>query len=300
MYVNRLPRSFPPEKAIVPPVYTDHLLFAEELEQPYSYPEQPSGIGLLTTLAGTCNYHINGSRQHIDRSKVFFINRGSTLAVKATGNECAPTMLFFNSRLPDLIQHSLNYGHELLLDEPFNNLPYDFSYLERIHAQTDLSNVIQTLLELGSSCSSFAALKADMMIRALLEDLLKQNQEAYRQSQNIQAVKASTRLEIFKRISLARDWMEQHYQTALSLDAIAAVANMNSQHFLRMFRQVYLITPHQYLIELKLTKARHLLETTQTPINDVCRAIGFESVFSFSVLFKNRFGLAPSHFRKAG
>lgn len=138
-----------------------------------------------------------------------------------------------------------------------------------------------------------------MIIRSLFEDLLLKNQEAYKSSQNIQAVKASTRLEIFKRVASAKDWMEENWQKDLSLEDIASIANMNSQHFLRMFKQVYLITPHQYLIDLKLKKAKTLLETTVMPINDICRAIGFESVFSFSVLFKNRFGMAPSYFRKA-
>ena len=48
----------------------------------------------------------------------------------------------------------------------------------------------------------------------------------------------------------------------------------------------------------KLKKAKELLEGTGMSVNDICRTIGFESVFSFSVLFKNRFGIAPSYFRK--
>ena len=73
---------------------------------------------------------------------------------------------------------------------------------------------------------------------------------------------------------------------------------MNSQHFLRMFKQVYSITPHQYLNDCKLKKARQLIENNDLTINDICQAIGFESAFSFSVLFKKRFGMPPSHFRK--
>ena len=48
----------------------------------------------------------------------------------------------------------------------------------------------------------------------------------------------------------------------------------------------------------KLKKAKELLENGPMPINEICHAIGFESVFSFSALFKNRFGMAPSYFRK--
>lgn len=298
MFVRSLPKTFNATNGITPPVYNDHFLFAEELKQPYECPEHPSGIGLLVTGKGSCNYFVNGVKNAVEPGRIFFINRGSQLAVKAPEKGVAPVLLFFHSRLPDLVQHSLNFGGEVLLEKPFDNLPYDFSYLERVHADPELYQTILSLIDLGNSCSSFASLKADIIIRNLFEELLRKNQEAYQHSQNIQAVKASTRLEIFKRVSLARDWMEENYASNISLDDIASQAVMNSQHFLRMFKQVYHITPHQYLIDLKLRKSRELLESTSLSISEICQSIGLESVFSFSVLFKNRFGLAPSYYRK--
>lgn len=298
MFVRSLPQTFNATNGITPPVYNDHCLFVEELKQPYECPEHPSGIGLLITGKGNCNYFVNGVKNVVGPDRIFFINRGSPLAVKAPEKGVTPVLLFFHSRLPDLVQHSLNYGGEVLLEKPFDDLPYDFSYLERIHVDPELQRTILSLIELGGSCSSFASLKADIIIRNLFEDLLRKNREAYQHSQNIQAAKASTRLEIFKRVSLARDWMEANYAGNISLDTIAAQAVMNSQHFLRMFKQVYHITPHQYLIDLKLRKAKELLESTELSISEICQSIGQESVFSFSVLFKKRFGLAPSHYRK--
>ncbi|HVU56123.1 MAG TPA: AraC family transcriptional regulator [Puia sp.] len=297
MLVRALPKTFNPDNEITPPIYVDHFLFSEVLRKPYQCPEHPSGIGLLIAEKGICNYYVNGMKNPIEQNKVFFVNRGSRLAIKTTDVGVTPTMLFFNSQLPDLVQHSLIYSDEVLL-ENFDNLPYDFSYLERVHVDGGLRDTILSLIELGSSCSSFANIQADAVVRALFEDLLKANREAYKCSQNIQAVKASTRLEIFRRVSLARNWMEENFNTAITLEDIAAMASMNSQHFLRMFKQVYCITPHQYLIDCKLRKAKHLLETTRLTMNDICLAIGFESVFSFSILYKKRFGRPPSQLRK--
>jgi transcriptional regulator GlxA family with amidase domain len=184
----------------------------------------------------------------------------------------------------------------VLLDN-FDNLPYDFSYLERVHVDGRLHDAVISLIALGASCSSFADIQADAAVRAIFEDLLKANREAFKYSKNIQAAKASTRLEIFRRVSLAKNWMEENFNSPITLEDIAAMASMNSQHFLRMFKQVYCITPHQYLIDLKLKKARHLLESTRLTINDICLSVGFESVFSFSILYKKRFGLPPSQTR---
>lgn len=298
MLLQSLLKSFKATNEITPPVYSDHFLFADNLQQPYQCPEHLSAIGLLITRKGNCDYYINGARNLVNQDKVLFINCNSRLAIKIKEKETGPTLLFFHSKFPDLIQFSLSCDDKRLLDEAADFLPYDFSYLERIHVNQHLHQTIVSLIDLGSSCSSFASLKADMIIRNLFEDLLIENQASFKLSQNINAIKASTRLEIFKRVAIAKDWMEVNFNTDITLESIASHAAMNSQHFLRMFKQIHHITPHQFLIDLKLKKARHLLESTGLPIAEICCAIGFESVFSFSVLFKDRFGLAPSHFRK--
>lgn len=286
MTLCALPSDFNPRKEITPPAYGDHYLFVGA-GAAAAAPEFPAAAGLL--LTGT--YRVNGARHTLKEGEVFFVNRGSRLAVMGG----APVMLFFHTRFADLVMFSLQYGEEPATMEM---LPYDFSYLERVHADPALFDTVSSLVSLGSSCSSFAALESDMTVRALFEDLLRKNQDAYTRSQNIQVVKPSTRLEIFKRISAARDWMEANVNGDVSLERLAAVAAMNSQHFLRMFKQVYQITPHQYLIDLKLRRARALLEGSDLTINEICAEIGFESPFSFSVLFKGRFGQAPTYFRK--
>lgn len=293
-----MPETFNVHNEITPPVYTDHHLFAGQPGQTYECPEFPSNIGLLLGAGGNCNYYVNGTKNQVDEEKVFFISRGSLLKVKCTGKDTRPTLLFFDSRLPDLVLFSLQYGGEVVLEKPFDTLPYDFSYLERIHVDAVLHATILGLIPLGESCGSFAALEADMTIRMLFEDLVMKNQDAYKHSRNIQALKPSTRLEIFKRLSTAKDWMEANFQTSPSLEDIAAIAAMNSQHFLRMFKQAYHITPHQYLIDLKLKKAQQMLANNGLTVSEICQSVGFESTFSFSILFKKRFGMPPTHFRK--
>lgn len=299
MVLQPMPETFNFGNEITPPVYNDHFLFTGMLRQRYECPESPSNTGMLIAVNEGCGYHVNGVRHQLHADQVFFISRGSTLAIKNMEKDSYPALLFFHSRLPDLVMFSLQYGGEVLLENPFDSLPYDFSWLERMHVDHALHATIVSLIELGASCSSFASLEADMVVRRLFEDLLLKNEDARKRSLNIQALKASTRLEIFKRISTARDWMEAHYRENITLEDIASVASMNSQHFLRMFKQVYTITPHQFLIDLKLKKAKQLLDGNNMTINDICQAIGFESAFSFSVLFKKRFGLSPSQFRKA-
>jgi AraC family transcriptional regulator len=115
-------------------------------------------------------------------------------------------------------------------------------------------------------------------------------------SKNLDVIKQSTRLEIFKRLALAKEWMEANCCSRISLQQMAVVANMNSQHFLRMFKQLFRITPHQYLMSCRLEKAKQLLQEKKMTVTEVCHATGFESIYSFSNLFRKRFGLPPSKF----
>ena len=79
---------------------------------------------------------------------------------------------------------------------------------------------------------------------------------------------------------------------------MAEAALLNSQHFLRMFRDCFGITPHQYVIDVRLDAARKLLTETKEPVTAICRLTGFESLSSFSGLFRQRFGASPKAYRQ--
>ncbi|MBA3357135.1 MAG: helix-turn-helix transcriptional regulator [Pyrinomonadaceae bacterium] len=76
-------------------------------------------------------------------------------------------------------------------------------------------------------------------------------------------------------------------------------ACLSPNHFLRTFKQAFHQTPHQYLTRIRLEHAQGLLAQTNQPVTDVCFAVGFESLGSFSWLFRQRVGLAPEAYRRA-
>lgn len=84
----------------------------------------------------------------------------------------------------------------------------------------------------------------------------------------------------------------------LALAELAAVAGLSPNHLLRAFRQVIGRTPHQYLTELRLARARRLLRETDQPVTEICLAVGFASPGSFSWLFRRATGLPPLAYRR--
>ena len=104
--------------------------------------------------------------------------------------------------------------------------------------------------------------------------------------------------ETLERLARARDFIDHCYDHPLSLGQISEKACLSRYHFLRLFRQAFNITPHQYLIERRIEKAKELLRTDNVRVTDVCFEVGFQSLGSFSTLFHKCVGHAPITYRE--
>ena len=101
------------------------------------------------------------------------------------------------------------------------------------------------------------------------------------------------RIYLYRRLVQAKLFIDAHYADSIDLDNIADEAYFSKFHFIRMFKSIYRKTPHQYLIFVRIQKAMDLLKSG-VPVSDVCYAVGFESLSSFSGLFRRMVGKTPS------
>ena len=105
--------------------------------------------------------------------------------------------------------------------------------------------------------------------------------------------------EVLERLSRARDFIDHCYDHPLSLDQISEKACFSRYHFLRLFRQAFSKTPHQYLIERRIERAKELLRADEgLRVTDICFEVGFQSLGSFSSLFHKCVGHAPVTYRE--
>jgi len=102
--------------------------------------------------------------------------------------------------------------------------------------------------------------------------------------------------DIYQRIASAKIYIDNNYQEPIDLEEISQQAFFSRFHFHRLFTKIYRRTPHQYLTQKRLDKAKDLLAENK-PVNEVCNDVGFESIGSFSVLFKKEIGFAPTYYR---
>ncbi len=133
----------------------------------------------------------------------------------------------------------------------------------------------------------------------LLERLLLVHRNVLGEIEKIPLARKASRVEIYRRLTWARDFIDSEFESAIGLSQIAESASLSPHHFLRLFKATFGITPHQYLVRRRLTKARCLVTNTDLPISQVVRQLGFESLGSFSLLFKRHFGSSPLNLRKA-
>jgi len=92
--------------------------------------------------------------------------------------------------------------------------------------------------------------------------------------------------------------VDRNYAEPLDLDQLASVATLSKYHFHRLFTATYGLTPAAYVSERRIERAQDLLRSTNLTVTEVCFAVGFRSLGSFSARFRDVVGETPSGFQR--
>lgn len=100
-----------------------------------------------------------------------------------------------------------------------------------------------------------------------------------------------------RRIGDVLRYIELHVADALDLDTLAGVAVMSKYHFLRTFRHAVGMTPHQFLLGVRMRRAAVRLATTSEPVSAIAFEVGFGDLSTFNGRFRDTFGISPTAYR---
>ena len=106
-----------------------------------------------------------------------------------------------------------------------------------------------------------------------------------KQIDNQPAQKRSTKIELFKRASIARDYIISNYHQQINLDELSRLVYMAPHHFLRTFKYNYQQTPYHFITQLRLNEAKNLLHTETISITEISEKVGFQNLTSFTRVF---------------
>lgn len=112
--------------------------------------------------------------------------------------------------------------------------------------------------------------------------------------ENLQVLKTSTKKEILKRTFAGKDFMDQLYLQNPDVKSVARESNMSEFHFYRCFKQVFSVSPYQYMLSKRLEHAKFLLNDKDLLITEIASVCKFRDVFAFSKAFKKKYGFSPS------
>lgn len=139
----------------------------------------------------------------------------------------------------------------------------------------------------------------DEQLNFLLERMLAHRDGLIERIDSLQLIRTSTRREIFRRISLATDYLHSNYRQPIDLDSLGKAACLSKYHFLRLFTRVHGITPHQYLLRKRAKTALRLLQTTPLDVCEIATSVGFAQRHALLRQMRRWTGLSPREIRRA-
>ncbi len=178
---------------------------------------------------------------------------------------------------------------------PCDCISFNFQTLHPLPAEPFLysvENQMQTYTELFRSASRYFEKRpqgTEAKLRSLLYQVLYLLQSGYTPDY-VPRDRA-------QRIGHAVEYIHLHYMNpGLSVEELAELCGISDVYFRRLFRQLYQVTPSQYIRHYRLRKAMELLESGMYRVGEVAGMVGYESEFYFSRTFRQQTGICPSHY----
>jgi AraC-like DNA-binding protein len=247
--------------------------------------EFPGPLSIKSVVEGRVRWRTGGREIAVDEGSFLILNDGEPYSIDIDSATPVETCcVFFERGFVEGIRAPA------LDDSPAR--PFEFP--ARLHARDE--HILPRLRALHRARSP---LWIEEQFTLLARDLLLLHDEVRRQVGRLPSARASTRAEIFKRLSRGREFLHAHLDRAITLREISRAACLSPYHFHRLFREAFGESPHEYLTRIRLERARHLLLRDERPVVAICEEVGFASLGSFHALFRGKFGVTPGAFRAA-
>lgn len=276
-------------KDVAPDALSNQVIYTATSEK-YHYPAHSTPYLLVANFKNTGNYQLNKQPVFANDKFFYFLNPGDWLEINFKGGPELETLLIQFSE--GFISEWISYRRtpeEKLVDELALNKQDDW-YIPNI--PFEYSSALRNHLRQISSHGSSEALESHLF--DLLESFWPLMEGSHQDLRKTGAKKPATQAELYRRLMIARDFINDHFNRSPTIGQMAAAACLDKFHFLKLYKSRYGITPHQYLVRLKLQHSRELLLTGKYSIFEACSLAGFESQGTFTNLFKRHYGQLPS------
>jgi len=261
--------------------------------------DPPASIKCM--YGGVGRYVDDGGRAYsVDDEGYLVLNRGNGYSVeKSTPTPMETFCIFFPDDLVASVAADLTRDANARLAAPTGDGAVLFDLIEHRHPHE--GEVARRVASIRGAAVA-GRLSDDWLEEAMVElaaSLVAAQETTRVRIARLPWARAATRRELYRRIHVARDYMHACLAEPFSLAETARAAALSPYHFLRAFRTILGVTPRAYVTAERVVRARRLLEQTSLSVTEVAAQTGYESLPSFSTLFRKRTGLAPVQYRRA-
>jgi AraC family transcriptional regulator len=262
-------------------------------------PDITGPISLFVNLKGSSDCIIDGRRMQVTEDTYCISNRLQDYTLEINSNEPVETFnIHIGEHFSENFLHGLTHTSEELLNNVTEASAQPLNFYNKLYRRdAEFNRHVSALMQLQQP-GVFNKMLFEEKLAGLMLHLLQQHTQVLAGIAKMPAVKAAVKQELYKRISMAADYIHATYTQNIQLEDMAAAACLSKFHFLRLFKQVYKVSPYQYIQQLRLEKAHQLLTTSQDGVNDIAATLGYENSNSFSRIFYQRTGLYPSQYRQ--
>lgn len=276
-------------------VNQNHILIGGEKH--HYYWEGEGLLSIKTFIGGNALYKVGKGFFQVEPNSYLILNDRQDYAINIESpTKVTSFVLFFKRELVEDVYHNLHAKADILLET--SNQDTTPHFFERTYRQDQLVSPCLAAWYQDYHQIKHQPLLQEEYFHRLLEKMFIAHQNVVQEVNQLPFVKKATREEIYRRVYIAKEYLQACYAETLTLEDLAKIAGMSVNHFLRSFKQIFGISPYQYLKQLRLEKASKMLMENNLSISDICYSIGFESLSSFSWLFKKWKGSSPEQFRQ--
>jgi AraC family transcriptional regulator len=266
--------------------------------------ETDSGLSLKYVVRGEERYKIGNQWHRITDGRFLLVNEHQHFQCRVESAVPVEGLCIY----PDPasvyeVVHARRAGHAKLLDQgaapPCVEQVYFFEKIYGLQ-ENAAGKYLQALIPQLRDDARRAAMDSASFFLGLYEHLAESFDEVDLLLQRLDHERKATRDEIFRRVSMAREYIDSHYLEELSLEHLASVAAFSKYHFLRCFKQVYGLAPYQYVLQLRLEAARRQLREGRLSLTEIAETNGFGDRRALNKSFRKAFGINPAEFRIQG
>lgn len=268
---------------------TNKLVFSEHI----------TPLTVKFSLFGTVNYKTPNGTYGVNINYLI-LNEGQTCSGYVDFPKAVELIsIFFEKNFAAEVLGGLAAPEDKLIFNPPVKNSQPIQFFEKLYPIDNFVMPVIMKMKIASNVGFEDPVWWEEQFYELLEKMLLVHRRIYKMVEKLPPVKLSTKTDLYKKICKAKEFIDSNFTEPLTLEKISGEACLSRYHFLRLFKQVFGETPYQYISGIRIRKAVSLLSSGDMPVTRICNEVGFDSLSSFSWLFKQKLGLSPGSFRSA-